>query len=175
MAFHFQVYLLRLLSGVNVIKLWTPHSTEQKTQQCLSLAGWPDWATFHHLGYFLKAQVNFCRGNKWPKNWQHFGQLFSEAIYSHFLLNKRFQNKEFRFQNWFNLDEYIWHFFRGPVNPRPPTTVILQATSDIKRKVNARALSLALARPRQRTRMRSALAYILQLPFYVHSVLTKLI
>ncbi len=29
----------------------------------------------------------------------------------------------------------------GPVNPRPPTTVNLQATSDNKRKVNGRALA----------------------------------
>jgi hypothetical protein len=40
----------------------------------------------------------------------------------------------------------------GPVNPRPPTTVNLQATSDNKRKVNGRALAGArlLARVRGR-------------------------
>ncbi len=49
-----------------------------------------------------------------------------------------------------NVCIYVW----GPVNLRPPTTVILQATSDNKRKVNARALAgvrlLALACARRR-------------------------
>ncbi len=79
----------------------------------------------------------------------------------------------------------------GPVNLRPPTTVILQATSDNKRKVNQRAIAGALAGARalagacacaQRVlcsalalALALALRLILQLPFYVHSVLTRLI
>jgi hypothetical protein len=42
------------------------------------------------------------------------------------------------------IQRYLMHrqaLDTGPVNPRPPTTVILQATSDNKRKVNARALA----------------------------------
>jgi hypothetical protein len=85
----------------------------------------------------------------------------------------------------------------GLVNLRPPTTVFLQATSDIKRKVNARphrrsrALAVAHAPSPAHARApalsvffaqrwhtfynyRFMYTLILQLQFYVHKVLTRL-
>ncbi len=61
-------------------------------EECLRLhSGWPDWATYHKLGYFWRHIVIFLKRWRSPKKWRHFGLFFTLAKL-HFHLNKQFQN-----------------------------------------------------------------------------------
>jgi hypothetical protein len=39
---------------------------------------------FHHLGYFWRPDMIFCKDKVAQKKWQHFGLLFDWGIFLHF-------------------------------------------------------------------------------------------